>query len=229
MYKLNQLINHLHQLWHRHAQQRLHKEQTVENNNESVMYTEEQLMARLKFFIGICLSLTLFGIVFVVLYSLIFVTQPLNAISPIDQKFFELIVPIATFLTGTLSGIMLAGGDKDAQKQALTAANAGWSKPPSPTPTAPSGGFGSGATTSTTGFGGGAPAFGAPSTGGFGAPSTGFGSAPLGGNTASSFGGGGFGGAPSTTVAPVPSWGTTPVAMTAGGKAIVPDMPQPEL
>lgn len=102
----------------------------MENNNEK--YTEEELMARLKFFIGICLSLTLFGIVFVVLYSLIFVTQPLNAISPIDQKFFELIVPIATFLTGTLSGIMLAGGDKDAQKQALAAANKGWDKPPSP-------------------------------------------------------------------------------------------------
>ena len=70
-------------------------------------------MARLKFFIGVCLALTLTGIVFVVLYSLIFVTQPLNAISPIDQKFFELIVPIATFLTGTLSGIMLAGGTKE--------------------------------------------------------------------------------------------------------------------
>lgn len=103
----------------------------MENN---FMYTEEQLMARLKFFIGICLSLTLFGIVFVVLYSLIFVTQPLNAISPIDQKFFELIVPIATFLTGTLSGIMLAGGDKDAQREALKAANKGWDKPPTPTP-----------------------------------------------------------------------------------------------
>jgi len=157
------------------------------------MYTEEQLMARLKFFIGICLALTLFGIVFVVLYSLIFVTQPLNAISPIDQKFFELIIPIATFLTGTLSGIMLAGGDKDAQKQALTAANAGWARPPSPTPT---GGFGSGATTPTTGFSTGATAFGQPTAGGFGnsgnfnspAPSsfgsnTGFGAA-----TASPFG-----------------------------------------
>ena len=74
-----------------------------EEESQGYMYTEEQLMARLKFFIGICLSLTLTGIVFVVLYSLIFVTQPLNAISPIDQKFFELIVPIATFLTGTLS------------------------------------------------------------------------------------------------------------------------------
>lgn len=88
---------------------------------ELFVYTEDQLMARLKFFIGVCLSLTLTGIVFVVLYSLIFVTQPLNAISPIDQKFFELIVPIATFLTGTLSGIMLAGGKKEDQEAMLAA------------------------------------------------------------------------------------------------------------
>ena len=106
-----------------------HKELTVENN---FLYTEEQLMARLRFFIGVCLALTLTGIVFVVLYSIIFVTQPLNAISPIDQKFFELIIPIATFLTGTLSGIMLAGNDKDAQKAALQAANKGWERPPTP-------------------------------------------------------------------------------------------------
>jgi len=104
----------------------------VENN---IIYTEEQLMARLKFFIGICLSLTLFGIVFVVLYSLIFVTQPLNAISPIDQKFFELIIPIATFLTGTLSGIMLASNNPEAQKAALEAANKGWERPPTPVAT----------------------------------------------------------------------------------------------
>ena len=196
----------------------------MENNNTPVLYTEEQLMARLKFFIGICLSLTLFGIVFVVLYSLIFVTQPLNAISPIDQKFFELIIPIATFLTGTLSGIMLAGGDKDAQKQALAAANKGWDK--SPTPVAPSGGSSSGATTSATGFGGGAPAFGVPAAGGFSSPSTSFGSTPLGGNTASGFGGGGFGGAPT---APTFGGGFPAPAMTASGKAIIPEMPHPEI
>lgn len=91
--------------------------------NNEILYTEDQLMARLKFFIGICLALTLTGIVFVVLYSIIFITQPLNAISPIDQKFFEMIIPIATFLTGTLSGIMLAGGDKDLKAKALDAAN----------------------------------------------------------------------------------------------------------
>lgn len=90
-------------------------------NNQPFIYTDEQLMSRLKFFIGVCLALTLTGIVFVVLYSIIFVTQPLNAMSPIDQKFFELIVPIATFLTGTLSGIMLAGSKKEDQEAMLSA------------------------------------------------------------------------------------------------------------
>ncbi len=116
------------------------------DTGEHFIYTEEQLMARLKFFIGICLALTLTGIVFVVLYSIIFVTQPLNAISPIDQKFFELIIPIATFLTGTLSGIMLAGNDKDLRAKALDAANKAPTVSPAPStpPSGPtsSGGFG---------------------------------------------------------------------------------------
>ena len=72
-------------------------------NSEPFMYTEDQLMARLRFFIGVCLALTLTGIVFVVLYSIIFVTQPLNAISPIDQKFFEMLVPIFTLMNKALN------------------------------------------------------------------------------------------------------------------------------
>jgi Na+-transporting methylmalonyl-CoA/oxaloacetate decarboxylase gamma subunit len=98
-------------------------------------YTSEELNARLKFFIGIILGLTLFGIVFVVLYSLIFVTQPMNGMSPVDNKFFELIIPVATFLTGTLSGIMLAGDDKDARMKAIEAATK--APPPSPVSQSP--------------------------------------------------------------------------------------------
>lgn len=136
-------------------------------NKQTFVYTEEQLMVRLKFFIGVCLALTLTGIVFVVLYSIIFVTQPLNAISPIDQKFFELIVPIATFLTGTLSGIMLAGGSKEdkeamlaAQKQAQSnfefTQRAISAPPPAPRvePSFPNPVPGSPAPTVITGFGG---------------------------------------------------------------------------
>ena len=100
-------------------------------------YTTEELNARLKFFIGIILGLTLFGIVFVVLYSLIFVTQPMNGMSPVDNKFFELIIPVATFLTGTLSGIMLAGDDKDLRSKAIDAANKPYTPPPTTPPPAP--------------------------------------------------------------------------------------------
>jgi len=96
-------------------------------------YTTEELNSRLKFFIGVILGLTLFGIVFVVLYSLIFVTQPMNGMSPVDNKFFELIIPIATFLTGTLSGIMLAGDDKELRAKAIDAASKS-APPPSSTP-----------------------------------------------------------------------------------------------
>jgi hypothetical protein len=84
-------------------------------------YSTEELNARLKFIIGVILGVTLMGIVFVVLYSIIFVTQPMNGISPVDNKFFELIIPIATFLTGTLSGIMLSGSSKE-DKEAMLAA-----------------------------------------------------------------------------------------------------------
>jgi len=85
-------------------------------------YSENELMVRLKFIIGCSLAFTLIGIVFTVLYSIMFVTQPLNAISPIDQKFFELIIPVATFLCGTLSGIMLAGTGKEAAMAGAKAA-----------------------------------------------------------------------------------------------------------
>jgi hypothetical protein len=76
-------------------------------SNESKNKIDE-LNAKLRFIVGVSLAFTLTGTIFAVLYSLIHVTQPMF-VSPNDQKFFELIQPIATFLTGTLSGIMLSG------------------------------------------------------------------------------------------------------------------------
>ena len=80
----------------------------------SEKYSSEELMVRLKFIIGLCLTFTLMGIIFTILWSVIFVQQPLKAISPIDQKFFEVIIPVASFLCGILSGIMLNGSNQQA-------------------------------------------------------------------------------------------------------------------
>jgi len=79
--------------------------------------TERELMVRLKVIVGSALSLTLMGIVFMVLYALIFVEQDPEILAPIDQKLFELIIPIATFLTGTLSGIMLSSPSGKQEEQ----------------------------------------------------------------------------------------------------------------
>jgi len=94
--------------------------------------------------------------------------------SPIDQKFFELLIPISTFLTGILSGIMLAGKDKDAQMKALEAATRPTTVSPNPSGTTPPSApkpF----TPTTTPFGAPTP-FGSTPQNSFAAPvSTGFG------------------------------------------------------
>lgn len=84
------------------------KESMRHHHNRRKRINENDLHALLQFIIGISLCITLTGTVFAVLYSLIFVTQPVDVQAPNDREFFKLIAPIATFLTGTLSGIMLA-------------------------------------------------------------------------------------------------------------------------
>jgi hypothetical protein len=64
----------------------------------------------LRFIVGIVLSFTLMFIVATVLYSLIFVSQPMEGQSPNDAEFFKLINPIATFIVGALAGLMAGQG-----------------------------------------------------------------------------------------------------------------------
>ena len=71
----------------------------------------------LRFIIGVCLVLMLTGTVFTVLYSLVFVHQPMNQSSPNDERLFSLISPIATFLTGTLSGMLLTKKDDKKEEE----------------------------------------------------------------------------------------------------------------
>lgn len=66
------------------------------------------LEAKLRYFIGVALTLILGGTIFVILYSLVFVTQPMGASSENDRKFFELLTPIASFIVGALGGVLAA-------------------------------------------------------------------------------------------------------------------------
>jgi uncharacterized membrane protein SpoIIM required for sporulation len=77
-------------------------------------WTTEEL---LRFIVGIVLSLTLTFIVATVLYSLVFVSQPMEGQSPNDAEFFKLINPIATFIVGALAGLMAGQGSGAMQKK----------------------------------------------------------------------------------------------------------------
>jgi len=71
----------------------------------------------LRFIVGIVLSLTLTFIVATVLYSLVFVSQPMEGQSPNDAEYFKLINPIATFIVGALAGLMAGQGSGAMQKK----------------------------------------------------------------------------------------------------------------
>jgi uncharacterized membrane protein YoaK (UPF0700 family) len=59
------------------------------------------------------LVVILAGTIFTILYSLVFVTQPLGESSENDRKFFELLTPIASFIVGALGGIMASGNNRN--------------------------------------------------------------------------------------------------------------------
>lgn len=76
--------------------------------------TPQDLDARLKFVLGITLGTILLCTSLGILYALIFVTQPIGAQSENDKMFFNVLGSVATFITGTLAGLLIGqSGAKD--------------------------------------------------------------------------------------------------------------------
>ena len=70
--------------------------------------TPEDLDARLKFIIGCILGTVLLVTTIAILYALVFVTQPIGVQSENDKMFFNVLSSVATFITGTLAGLMIS-------------------------------------------------------------------------------------------------------------------------
>lgn len=76
-------------------------------------FEPEEIHARLVLTVGITLCVTFMAIVFAVLWSLVFVTQPMNGQSPNDKAFLDgVLIPITLFLSGALSGVLASNGLK---------------------------------------------------------------------------------------------------------------------
>ena len=72
------------------------------------------LDARLKFILGITLGAILLFTALGILYGLLFVSQPIGAQSENDKMFFNVLGSVATFITGTLAGLLIGqSGAKD--------------------------------------------------------------------------------------------------------------------
>jgi hypothetical protein len=82
--------------------------------------TPQDLDARLKFILGITLGSILFLTSVGILYGLLFVTQPIGTQSENDKMFFNVLGSVATFITGTLAGLLIGqSGAKDIMKAQL--------------------------------------------------------------------------------------------------------------
>lgn len=73
-------------------------------------YTTDELNARLRFVVGLVLVGCLAFSLAAMLFGLLFVYQ--GALSSVDAEFFKLLSPVVMFLTGTLSGVMIAAGGR---------------------------------------------------------------------------------------------------------------------
>jgi len=79
-------------------------------------YTPNDLDARLRFVIGCVLGLVLLATTIGVLYALIFVSQPIGAQAENDKMFFTVLSSVATFITGTLAGLMISSNKNTEDK-----------------------------------------------------------------------------------------------------------------
>jgi hypothetical protein len=86
-------------------------------------YTSSELDARLKFALGLMLGTILLATTLGILYALIFVTQPVNAQSENDKMFFNVLGSVATFITGTLAGLLIGKSGAQEMKEAFESSN----------------------------------------------------------------------------------------------------------
>ena len=78
--------------------------------NKRPRFTTDELNARLRFYVGLMLAMTVFGATMAIIYAVTFVTQPLGEVqSENDKAFFGLLSTTISFLVGVISGFMLNG------------------------------------------------------------------------------------------------------------------------
>jgi hypothetical protein len=102
--------------------------------------TQEQHDAVIKFCIAVTFCFTVVIMVGVSLYSVVFVTQPMNGMAPADKQFFLILSDMSKYILGSLATLLAVKG-KDAiapfVPPGLSTAAEREDKPKSPAPIQP--------------------------------------------------------------------------------------------
>jgi hypothetical protein len=75
-------------------------------------WTPEHIESKIKLTIAVTFCITIVTMVFLSMYSIVFVTQPMNGIAPADKQFFFLLSDMSKYILGSL-GTLLAIKGKD--------------------------------------------------------------------------------------------------------------------
>lgn len=98
--------------------------------------TQEQHDAVIKFCIAVTFCCTVIIMVGVSLYSVVFVTQPMNGMAPADKQFFLILSDMSKYILGSLATLLAVKG-KDALPQ-FVPPNLSKPEPEPPAPKSPS-------------------------------------------------------------------------------------------
>lgn len=75
-------------------------------NSNKPKLTPEEIEVRIWGFVVVAITVILFGIVFALLYSVTFVTQPIKSMAPIDQAYTKMLNDIVLLIVGGIGGIV---------------------------------------------------------------------------------------------------------------------------
>ena len=98
-------------------------------------YTPEEVEVRIWGFVVVMITIILFGIVFSLLYSVTFVTQPIKSMAPIDQAYTKMLNDIVLLIVGGIGGIV---GKRAVGTVTSPTPTPQISAPPTPVPAPPS-------------------------------------------------------------------------------------------
>jgi len=76
--------------------------------------SNEEIKGRLILIVGLAISIAFVGTVFVLLYGLLFVVQPLEQ-APNDAEAWKILSPLTLTMSGVLAGLLASNGLKGNQ------------------------------------------------------------------------------------------------------------------